>query len=268
VASINLADGKVLWQQKYQADVSRRTSTPSRWRRDQTQLHSSLGNRLFTLGVTGILNAWDTATGKQLWTRDFSKVDRHSKLFCGTAASPLIGRWTSRGPGRQRHSRRPDARSQSRDRSDRVGMARTWSRLRFPGRDRSRRQSKQIVTMTEGSIVGVDGKTAKSCGRCRFPTNGTRTSARRSGPALISSFPEHAGRARTPTRRADRRQVASDRDLEKSRHRDVHELASFWRRPDLRSFFEEEGTVFCSGREDRRRAWTTEGARASTLHCC
>src|ERR1044071_1106971 len=47
-------------------------------------------NRLFTLGVTGILNAWDTATGKLLWTRDFSKAIDTSKMFCGTASSPLI----------------------------------------------------------------------------------------------------------------------------------------------------------------------------------
>jgi hypothetical protein len=44
----------------------------------------------FTLGVTGILNAWDTATGKQLWSKDFSPSIDTSKLFCGTAASPLL----------------------------------------------------------------------------------------------------------------------------------------------------------------------------------
>ena len=48
-----------------------------------------VGDRLFTLGVTGVLSAWETGTGRQLWTRDFSKTIDTSKLFCGTAASPL-----------------------------------------------------------------------------------------------------------------------------------------------------------------------------------
>ena len=47
------------------------------------------GNRLFTIGASGVLNAWDTKTGKQLWTKDFSKTVDTSKLFCGTAATPL-----------------------------------------------------------------------------------------------------------------------------------------------------------------------------------
>src|SRR5688572_13527104 len=48
-----------------------------------------IGNRVLTFGVTGILNAWDTVTGRLLWTRDFSKSIDTSKLFCGTAASPI-----------------------------------------------------------------------------------------------------------------------------------------------------------------------------------
>jgi outer membrane protein assembly factor BamB len=48
-----------------------------------------IGDRLFTLGATGVLNAWDTATGRKLWTRDFSPSIDTSKLFYGTAASPL-----------------------------------------------------------------------------------------------------------------------------------------------------------------------------------
>jgi outer membrane protein assembly factor BamB len=49
-----------------------------------------VGDRLFTIGATGVVMAWDTATGRQLWTKDFSKTVDTSKLFCGTAASPLL----------------------------------------------------------------------------------------------------------------------------------------------------------------------------------
>src|ERR1044072_8156940 len=89
VASINLADGKVLWQQKYQAEF-KKNQYAVEMAKGPNATPLVVGNRLFTLGVTGILNAWDTATGKQLWTRDFSKEIDTSKLFCGTAASPLI----------------------------------------------------------------------------------------------------------------------------------------------------------------------------------
>ena len=89
VASINLADGKVLWQQKYQAEF-KKNQYAVEMAKGPNATPLVVGNRLFTLGVTGVLNAWDTATGKQLWTRDFSKSIDTSKLFCGTAASPLI----------------------------------------------------------------------------------------------------------------------------------------------------------------------------------
>src|SRR4029079_11591788 len=46
--------------------------------------------RLFTLGVTGVLAAWDAASGKPIWQNDYSSQIDTSKLFCGTAASPLI----------------------------------------------------------------------------------------------------------------------------------------------------------------------------------
>src|ERR1041384_4495721 len=89
VSSINLADGKVLWQQKYQAEF-KKNQYAVEMAKGPNATPLVAGNRLFTLGVTGVLSAWDTATGKQLWTRDFSKLIDTSKMFCGTAASPLL----------------------------------------------------------------------------------------------------------------------------------------------------------------------------------
>lgn len=48
------------------------------------------GGRLFTLGVTAILSAYDAASGKLLWRKDWSKEIDTSKLFTGTAMSPLV----------------------------------------------------------------------------------------------------------------------------------------------------------------------------------
>ncbi len=167
VASINLADGKVLWQQKYQATFQKNQYAVEMAKGPHaTPLVA--GNRLFTLGVTGILNAWDTATGKLLWTRDFSKSIDTSKLFCGTAASPLIvdGRLVvqigSDVQGGQVLALNPTTGATEWEwRGSGPGYA-SPVMIDLSG-------SKQIVSMTEGSIFGLDGKTGKELWSVPFP---------------------------------------------------------------------------------------------------
>jgi outer membrane protein assembly factor BamB len=88
VVAVDLADGKVIWEQKYQA-AFKKNQYAVEMAKGPNSTPLVIGNRLFTLGVSGMLNAWDTASGKLLWTRDFSPSIDTSKLFCGTAASPL-----------------------------------------------------------------------------------------------------------------------------------------------------------------------------------
>ena len=167
VSSINLADGKVLWQQKYQASFQK-NQYAIEMAKGPHATPLVAGNRLFTLGVTGILNAWDTATGKLLWTRDFSKAIDTSKLFCGTAASPLIvdGRLVVQ-VGSDTQGGQVFALNQT------TGAA-EWE-WRGPGPGYASpilidlAGSKQIVSMTEGSIFGLDGKTGKELWTVAFP---------------------------------------------------------------------------------------------------
>ncbi|HKO60792.1 MAG TPA: PQQ-binding-like beta-propeller repeat protein, partial [Pyrinomonadaceae bacterium] len=86
VTAVNLADGKVIWEQKYQA-AFKKNQYAVQMAKGPNATPLIIGNRLFTLGVTGMLNAWDTATGKNLWSKDFSPTIDTSKMFCGTAAS-------------------------------------------------------------------------------------------------------------------------------------------------------------------------------------
>lgn len=88
VIAINLMDGKVLWQQKYAAAFQKNQYAVN-MAKGPNATPLVVANRLFTLGVTGVLTAWDVATGRQLWKRDFSSSVDTSKLFCGTAASPI-----------------------------------------------------------------------------------------------------------------------------------------------------------------------------------
>ena len=167
VVAVNLADGKVVWEQKYQASF-KKNQYAVEMAKGPNSTPLVIGNRLFTLGVTGVLNAWDTASGKLLWTRDFSPSIDTSKLFCGTAASPLLvnerlvvqvgsdihggkvlgldpatgatqWEWTGLGPG-----------------------------YASPVVIEVAKQP-QIVALTEGSIVGIDAKSGKELWSAPFP---------------------------------------------------------------------------------------------------
>ena len=167
VTSVNLADGKVLWQQKYQSEF-KKNQYAVEMAKGPHATPLVIGNRLFTLGVTGILNAWDTATGKPLWTRDFSKSIDTSKLFCGTASSPLLvnGRLVVQ-VGSDVHG------GQILGINPATGATEWEWRGLGPGYASpvviETGGQQQIVTMTEGSIVGIDGKNGKELWSAPFP---------------------------------------------------------------------------------------------------
>lgn len=159
VAAVNLADGKVVWEQKYQA-AFKKNQYAVEMAKGPNSTPLVIGNRLFTLGVTGVVNAWDTASGKLLWTRDFSPSIDTSKLFCGTAASPLSvnGRLVVQ-VGSDIHGGKVLG-------LDPATGATQWE-WTGPGPGYASpvvievAKQPQIVTMTEGSIVGIDAKSGK-----------------------------------------------------------------------------------------------------------
>ena len=91
VTAINLDVGQIAWQQKYTAPfIKNQYATGMAKGPHATPLVS--GDRLFTLGGTGILSAWNAKTGAMLWSKDYSSLVDTAKLFTGTAASPLMRR--------------------------------------------------------------------------------------------------------------------------------------------------------------------------------
>jgi outer membrane protein assembly factor BamB len=167
VLGINLADGKILWQQKYQA-AFKKNQYAVEMAKGPNSTPLVIGNRLFTLGATGVLNAWDTSTGRQLWTRDFSKSIDTSKLFCGTAASPLAvdGRVVVQ-VGSDIHG------GQILGLNPATGATEWEWRGLGPGYASpvviELAGASQLVTMTEGSIVGLDAKAGKELWSVPFP---------------------------------------------------------------------------------------------------
>ena len=89
VTAFELASGKPLWTQKY----------PSAFNKNKYATQMSKGpfstplfanGRLYTLGSSAVLTAFDAASGKVLWKKDWSKEIDTSRLFTGTAMSPII----------------------------------------------------------------------------------------------------------------------------------------------------------------------------------
>lgn len=167
VMALDAASGKPLWERTYTAAFTK-NQYASNMAKGPNATPLVSGGRLFTLGVTGILTAWDAASGKHLWQKDYSQSVDSSKLFCGTAASPILAhglvvvqvgsdvhggqivgldpatgtaKWTWKGPG-------PGYASPLL-----VDIAGT----------------SQLVTMTERSLVGVDARSGVGLWSVPFP---------------------------------------------------------------------------------------------------
>ncbi len=167
VMAVNLADGKVVWEQKYQA-AFKKNQYAVQMAKGPNATPLIIGNRLFTLGVTGLLNAWDTATGKNLWSKDFSPTIDTSKMFCGTAASPLaVNGNLIIQVGSDIHG----GQILALDPSD--GKVKWEWKGAGPGYASpvviEAGGKKQIATMTNGSMVGLDAATGKELWSTPFP---------------------------------------------------------------------------------------------------
>lgn len=257
VASINLADGKLLWQQKYQAEF-KKNQYATEMAKGPNATPLVVGNRLFTLGVTGVLSAWDTATGKHLWTRDFSKQIDTTKLFCGTAASPLIvnGRLVVQ-IGSDIHGGQVLALNPA------TGATEWEWRGLGPGYASpvviEVGGNQQIVAMTEGSILGLDGKTGKELWSVPFPDEWHENIATPlwTGAQLIVSGTRQGTHAYTLARTAGKWQATE-----------------IWKNPDIAMYMSSpvfgDGVIY--GHSSKRKGqffaidaktgaarWTTEG---------
>jgi outer membrane protein assembly factor BamB len=167
VTALDVASGKVLWQQSYAAPFAK-NQYAVRMAKGPNSTPLVVNGIVYTLGVTGVLSAWRVNDGALAWRKDYSSMVDTSKLFCGTAISPLFesgsiiiqvgsdvhggqiialdpasgtSRWTWKGPG-------PGYASP---------IALTASGVR------------QIVTMTNQSIVGVDAGTGAALWSVAFP---------------------------------------------------------------------------------------------------
>ena len=164
---------------------STRTSTRRTMAKGPHATPLVIGDRVFTLGGMAVLSAWNAQTGALAWRKDYSASVDTSKLFTGTAASPLadggsvIVQVGSDVQGRARHRARPA------DGRRALDVERQGARLRLPRRRHRRRRQADRHDDQRLDRRASTRRPARRSGRCPSPTTGTRTSSRRSGPGRI-----------------------------------------------------------------------------------
>ena len=71
VSAIDLATGAVAWTQKYPAPIDKNPYA-KQMAKGPYATPLAAGGRLYTLGTTAIVSAWNPSTGAVVWRRDFS----------------------------------------------------------------------------------------------------------------------------------------------------------------------------------------------------
>lgn len=167
VTAVELATGKVIWQQKYQSEFKKNQyATQMAKGPNSTPLVS--GSRVYTLGVTGILTAWNVADGRVIWRNDYSASIDTSKLFCGTAMSPMLeGDALIVHVGSDVHGGRVLALDPG------TGKERWSSKGAGPGYASPLAVTidgvRQIITMTNSSVIGIDATNGTPLWSIPFP---------------------------------------------------------------------------------------------------
>jgi outer membrane protein assembly factor BamB len=266
ISCLELKTGKLLWSKRYPAQFTKNQyaaqmgkgpfSTPA--------LHQG---KLYTFGINAVLSCFDAQSGKLEWQKDFGKPDT-SKMFCGTAVSPLIDggnvivyagddikggvmvaldavsgkekwRWTGEGPGYA------------------SPIIATFDGVR------------QVVTMTDKSVIGVAAKDGQLLWRMAWPDewnenivtplvykNSLILSGVRKGTVAVQVV-------KTGTK-WETRELWSNRELTMYMNSPVLEGDHLYGMTNKR-----KGALFCAEVATGKILWTTEGregANAAILH--
>lgn len=89
VAALDLATGKVLWQQNYPAPYKMNGAARGHGEGPKST-PAAAGGKLYTFGISGILSCWNLADGKLVWRKEFDKEYGETSPDFGTAASPIV----------------------------------------------------------------------------------------------------------------------------------------------------------------------------------
>ena len=89
VSAFDYQSGKQVWQQRYRAPYQVNPAAEGHGKGPKSTPVVD-GGRLFTLGISGTLSAFDAATGKPLWRKTFDREFDATSPDFGVAMSPLV----------------------------------------------------------------------------------------------------------------------------------------------------------------------------------
>jgi outer membrane protein assembly factor BamB len=166
VSCLDLKTGKVVWTKSYPVAFAKNqyATQMGKGPHSTPALHDG---KLYTLGVTAILSCFDANTGELKWRKEFGTPDT-SKMFCGTAFSPIIDQ------GNLIVYVGDDIRGGSMFALDPATGKERWKWAgEGPGYASpivvDLEGARQIVTMTDKSVIGVETKTGKLLWRLAWP---------------------------------------------------------------------------------------------------
>jgi outer membrane protein assembly factor BamB len=89
VTALDVTTGKPLWSQQYASSFNK-NKYANAMSKGPFSTPLVANGIVYTLGTSAVLSAFDAATGAVKWRKDWSKEIDTSKLFTGTAMSPII----------------------------------------------------------------------------------------------------------------------------------------------------------------------------------
>jgi outer membrane protein assembly factor BamB len=171
ITAVDLASGKAVWTARYPAAFNK-NKYANEMSKGPFSTPLVANGLVYTLGTGAVLSAFDEKTGALAWRKDWSKEIDTSKLFTGTAMSPIIDN------GLLIVHVGDDSKGAFLALDPRTG-AEKWS---LPGHGpgyaspvsranatTSKAAPSQIITMTDKAIVGVDTTGGKLLWQIPFP---------------------------------------------------------------------------------------------------
>jgi outer membrane protein assembly factor BamB len=89
VTALDVASGKPVWSAKY-ASAFTKNKYAATMAKGPFSTPLVADGRVYTLGTSAVLSAFDAATGDVRWRKDWSNEIDTSRLFTGTAMSPML----------------------------------------------------------------------------------------------------------------------------------------------------------------------------------
>jgi outer membrane protein assembly factor BamB len=90
VLCLDVATGRELWRYRYDCDYDRHPTLTERWDSGPRATPAVDGDRVYTIGTTGVVLCLDVRTGAKVWQRDLLELGGRKCPPFGYCGSPLV----------------------------------------------------------------------------------------------------------------------------------------------------------------------------------